>query len=131
MDHKVTKEPFVKANGLVTCRFLKSFAAYSRGTVAGFTPEEATRLHGTGHVEYLAPIDAAVPAAAPNPPADPPSDPPPAPPEASTVEIPDDWRLLHHMARRSIAKNLGIEAKNAEEADQAIEAELARRAAAQ
>lgn len=49
----------------------------------------------------------------------------PAKPEM--VEIPDDWRDLHHMKMITIGKALGTAPQNKAEAIVVIEAELARR----
>ena len=49
--------------------------------------------------------------------------PPPAPPAVPPViDIPDDWRDLHHMKMIGIAKTLGADAKNKAEAVVVIEA---------
>jgi hypothetical protein len=45
------------------------------------------------------------------------------------VEIPGGWADLHHAKRVKLAKALGAEPANASEADAAIEAEVAKRAA--
>lgn len=53
---------------------------------------------------------------------------PPVPPEnPEALEIPDDWRDLHHMKLIALAKALGTNAENKAEAIVVIEAELARR----
>lgn len=51
--------------------------------------------------------------------------------DASAVEIPEDWRDLNPQKRIKLAQRLGAPTKgtNADAADAAIEAELARRAA--
>lgn len=49
--------------------------------------------------------------------------------EAGAVDIPEDWRELHHTKRRSIAQKLGAPGTvNTENADSFIQAELERRA---
>lgn len=50
-------------------------------------------------------------------------------PDASEVEIPAKWADLNWQAKRSLAKKLGGEAVNKEQAEKVITAEVARRAA--
>ncbi|KUL94317.1 hypothetical protein DK26_14980 [Bosea sp. WAO] len=54
---------------------------------------------------------------------------PPSVPD-QVVEIPDDWRDLHHMKMITIAKALGATPQNKVEAIAVLEAEVARRQAA-
>lgn len=52
-----------------------------------------------------------------------------APKADGPTEIPDGWADLHHMKRIALAKAFNPEVASAAEADAAIEAEVAKRAA--
>jgi len=105
-----------------------NFAPYQRGQVAGFPPEEAARLferqsavpvgeNGAPVIPAWAPQDVGLNQSA-----------------VSNVEIPDNWRDLHHLQQIRIAKDLlGLTQGDRvpmDVAQQAIEAELNRRGAA-
>jgi hypothetical protein len=116
---------------MTAVKFIRDHDRYMRGEVAGFRPTEAERLVRRKIVRhYKTPAEATTPAASP---------PELAGRSASEMtagddpreafEIPDDWRDLSWPARRSLASTLTENPiVSGDDAEQAILAELARRA---
>jgi hypothetical protein len=107
-------------NGLVIMQIDQPLAPYRTGSYAGFSPEEAMFYHQEGIAH---PKDGPVefPKAPPEPP----------PPGPALVDIPKDWRSLNRLQKAHIVAALQqtqVSVKiTTKEADDAIEAELARR----
>jgi hypothetical protein len=136
--------------GLVPVRFLRTWRAYYTHDVAGFTAEQAQTIVESGAAEYVDPDDVPAKPAGEEPiPAhdgdgdhdaaagedDADADAGDGDDDASdsdqTVEIPDGWEELHHTKRKMIASKIaGRAVTTSEEANEIIEAEIQRRAAA-
>lgn len=122
----ITFEPnmgaLVNEKGLVRMRFLLDHTPYYSGDIAGFPPDRATELVGAG---VAAPCDesgrpVSIGYAEPAP---------PAPVLRPTIDIPENWEELHHLARVRMAKALQSSDRSlsVEHADEIIRAELERR----
>ncbi|WP_046869366.1 hypothetical protein [Microvirga massiliensis] len=119
-----TFESLANKQGLVLMQVVDSFAPYDEGALAGFPPDEALRLFQR---------KVAVPVGKDGRPVDVPADTPERsniPAASSSVEIPENWRSLHHLQRVRIAKDLVGGARvisSVAEADLIIQGELERR----